>query len=58
MTVIHGSVDPLIRPAGGRASARHIPGAKLVMIPNMGHDMPEPLLPRFAQLIEETVRRA
>lgn len=58
VTVIHGSVDPLIRPAGGRASARHIPGAKLVMIPNMGHDMPESLLPRIAQLIEETARRA
>lgn len=57
-TVIHGSVDPLIRPAGGRASARHIRGAKLVIIPNMGHDLPDSVLPQIADLIDETARRA
>ena len=38
--VLHGTVDPLIRPAGGRATARAIPGAKLRLIEGMGHDMP------------------
>lgn len=58
VTVIHGSVDPLIRPAGGRASARHIPGARLHVIQGMGHDLPESVLPRIAQLIEQTARSA
>src|SRR5690606_33864823 len=29
--VIHGSADPLVRPAGGRATARAVPGARLRM---------------------------
>lgn len=54
VTVIHGTHDPLIRPAGGRASARHIPGARLELIEGMGHDLPEAALPRIADLIHET----
>lgn len=38
--VVHGSVDPLIRPAGGRATAAAIPGAQLRIVPGMGHDLP------------------
>jgi pimeloyl-ACP methyl ester carboxylesterase len=38
--VIHGTDDPLIRPSGGRATARAIPGAKLLEIEGMGHDLP------------------
>ncbi len=45
--VIHGSVDPLVVPSGGRATARAIPGAKLVMIEGMGHDLPRVLWPRL-----------
>ena len=55
-TVIHGSHDPLIRPAGGKASARHIPNARLEIIKGMGHDLPEPVLPRIAELIADTAR--
>ena len=40
--VIHGLADPLVQPSGGIATARAIPGAKLVMYPDMGHDLPEP----------------
>ena len=57
-TVIHGTHDPLIRPAGGRASARRIPGARLSMIRRMGHDLPEEALPRIADLITETAHHA
>ncbi len=57
-TVIHGSADPLIRPAGGRASARHIPGARLEVLEGMGHDFPRSLLPRIGELIHETVGRS
>ncbi len=56
-TVIHGSADPLIRPAGGRASARHIPGARLEVLEGMGHDFPRSLLPRIGELIHETAER-
>lgn len=50
-TVIHGRDDPLIPPACGEDLAHHIPGAKLELIPGMGHDLPDALLPRFAELI-------
>jgi pimeloyl-ACP methyl ester carboxylesterase len=39
--VLHGTVDPLIPPAGGRATARAVPGARLRMIEGMGHDLPD-----------------
>ena len=57
-TVIHGSRDPLIRPAGGRATARAIPGARLRMIDGMGHDLPRELWPTFAEEIASTAERA
>ena len=41
--VIHGRADRLMRPAGGRAIARSIPGARLALFDGMGHDLPEPL---------------
>ena len=41
--VIHGRADTLMRPAGGRAIASAIPGARLVLFDGMGHDLPEPL---------------
>jgi hypothetical protein len=34
---MHGTVDPLIQPAGGYATAKPIPGAKLVMLHGVGH---------------------
>ena len=57
-TVIHGGADPLIRPAGGKASARAIRGAKLAIIPGMGHDFPPSVIDRIGELIAETVGRA
>lgn len=56
-TVIHGSADPLIRPAGGKASARQIRGAQLAIIPGMGHDFPPSVIDRLAALIGDTVAR-
>lgn len=41
--VIHGKADKLMRPSGGRAVARAIPGARLVLFDGMGHELPEPL---------------
>nr|MCH9709123.1 alpha/beta hydrolase [Actinomycetes bacterium] len=41
--VIHGKADKLMRPIGGRAVARAIDGARLVLFDGMGHELPEPL---------------
>jgi pimeloyl-ACP methyl ester carboxylesterase len=38
--VIHGDADPLVGPSGGRATAEAVPGARLLMIPGMGHELP------------------
>jgi pimeloyl-ACP methyl ester carboxylesterase len=39
--VIHGLVDPLVKPDGGMTTASAVPGARLLMYPDMGHDLPE-----------------
>ena len=39
--VIHGADDPLIPCEGGKDTARIIPGARLLIINGMGHDMPK-----------------
>jgi pimeloyl-ACP methyl ester carboxylesterase len=39
--VIHGADDPLIPVEGGKDTARVIPGASLLIINGMGHDMPK-----------------
>ena len=41
--VIHGRADKLMRPFGGRAVARAINGARLVLFDGMGHDLPQQL---------------
>ena len=38
--VLHGASDPLIGVSGGEATARAIPGSRLVVVPGMGHDLP------------------
>ncbi len=57
-TVIHGSRDPLVRPAGGRATARAIPGAQLKLVDGMGHDLPRQLWPMFVEAIAANAARA
>jgi pimeloyl-ACP methyl ester carboxylesterase len=43
--VLHGSDDPLVPMAGGEDTAANIPGARLRIIPGMGHFLPEALVP-------------
>ena len=38
--VIHGSADQLVTPSGGEATAKAIPGAELILIEGMGHELP------------------
>ena len=56
--VIHGTADKLVARSGGRATARAIPGARLVMIEGMGHDLPRGAWPQILDAIEACARRA
>jgi pimeloyl-ACP methyl ester carboxylesterase len=56
--VIHGTDDPLIDASGGQATARAIPGARLVLIPGMGHDLPEPAWEAIVDAIATNAARA
>ena len=56
--MIHGSADPLVSPSGGRATARAIAGAKLMMIEGMGHDLPRAVWPQMIDAIASQALRA
>jgi pimeloyl-ACP methyl ester carboxylesterase len=49
--VIHGLDDTLIAPSGGERTAELVPGAKLLLLEDMGHDRPRPLWPRLCEAI-------
>jgi pimeloyl-ACP methyl ester carboxylesterase len=49
--VIHGRDDTLIAPSGGTATAEAIPGAHLLLVADMGHDLPRPLWPLLVSAI-------
>jgi pimeloyl-ACP methyl ester carboxylesterase len=51
--VIHGTVDPLVRPEGGKDTAASIPGAKLMMVDGMGHAIPIPMWPQIIDAIDK-----
>jgi pimeloyl-ACP methyl ester carboxylesterase len=55
--VIHGTADPLVRPSGGRATAKAIPGARLLLIEGMGHDLPHGAWPQVIDGIVENAAR-
>jgi pimeloyl-ACP methyl ester carboxylesterase len=57
-TVIHGKDDPLIPFRGGVATARAIPGAELVAIPGMGHDLPREVWPKLHEALARNRERA
>jgi len=56
--VIHGLADRMVHVSGGRATAAAIPGAELVLIPGMGHDLPPELDDVIGDAIERNIRRA
>lgn len=56
--VVHGLADRLVHVSGGRATAAAIPGAELLLVPGMGHDMPRELWPVLVDAIDRTARRA
>ncbi|KTT71397.1 alpha/beta fold hydrolase [Sphingomonas endophytica] len=54
--VIHGSDDPLVPVAGGRDTARAIPGARLLEIDGMGHTLPPELVMPIVEAIDGHIR--
>jgi len=56
--VIHGRDDTLITPSGGAATAEAIGGSRYLLVADMGHDLPPPLWPVFAEAIGGHVRVA
>lgn len=55
--VIHGREDPLVGLSGGKATARAIPGSRLVVIPGMGHSLPPQVWPRIVEAVAENAAR-
>jgi pimeloyl-ACP methyl ester carboxylesterase len=53
--VIHGLVDPLVRLSGGVATAAAIPGSRLLVFNDMGHDLPRT---RWEEMAEASARNA
>jgi pimeloyl-ACP methyl ester carboxylesterase len=49
--VIHGSNDRMVARSGGTATARAIPGARLMIVEGMGHDLPEAAWPELVEAI-------
>jgi pimeloyl-ACP methyl ester carboxylesterase len=49
--VIHGNRDLMVAPSGGRATADAIPAAQHVVIPGMGHHIPEALVDPITRCI-------
>ena len=56
--VIHGADDALIGASGGEATAAAIPGAELVIIPGMGHDLPAGAWPQIVEALVQNFTRA
>jgi len=56
--VIHGLVDTLVRPSGGVATAKAVPGSRLLMFNDMGHDLPHTRHGEMVTAIRSNVARA
>ena len=56
--MIHGTKDRMVRPSGGRETAKAIPGAWLVEIEGMGHDLPPEAWGRILDAVVANAQRA
>ena len=56
--VIHGSKDRMVAPSGGEATAAAIPGARLMVVEGMGHDLPEAAWPQLVPAIADHAHAA
>lgn len=56
--VVHGLADRMVHVSGGRATATAVPGAELLLIDGMGHDLPAELYETFVAAIRRTADRS
>jgi pimeloyl-ACP methyl ester carboxylesterase len=56
--VVHGAIDPIVTLAGGKATADAVPGATLVAIDKMGHDLPKAVWPQLLDAVHDVTKRA
>ncbi len=54
--VVHGEVDTLVGVSGGQATTAAVPGARLMVIPDMGHELPPKVWPELAAAIVANAR--
>jgi pimeloyl-ACP methyl ester carboxylesterase len=55
--VVHGMEDVLVVPSGGLATAKAVPGARLLMFPDMGHNLPKHRHSEMAEAVLENTKR-
>lgn len=55
--VLHGDSDQLLRTSAARDLAKTIPGARLVIVPGVGHDLPQDVWPIYADEIRTNAAR-
>lgn len=56
--VVHGLADKMVHASGGRATAAALPGAELLLVEGMGHDIPPELFPTITDVVARTAARA
>ena len=56
--VIHGDVDPLVTLSGGERTAECIPGAELLVLEGMGHDLPSVFWPTIIENVTRLAARS
>jgi pimeloyl-ACP methyl ester carboxylesterase len=56
--VIHGTHDKMVHVSGGRATSQAVPGAELLLVRGMGHDVPRDLHDTFVESIRRVADRA
>ncbi len=56
--VVHGMLDPLVQPSGGRATAEAVPGSRLLMFNDMAHDLPPTRWAEMADAIAANAQRS
>jgi pimeloyl-ACP methyl ester carboxylesterase len=56
--VVHGLADKMVHVSGGRATAAAVPGAELLLVEGMGHDLPPELYETLVDAVDRTAGRA
>lgn len=56
--VVHGTADLMCHHSGGEATAAAISGARLVLVPGLGHDLPPGAWPTITDAITDNAHRS